>query len=219
MTQSSKFFKEMMNTYVTTIAADVFANAVIRGLSSNTTPMDFTDSLLKGFQTATSFVAYPIATRLLNTISETYRRNFEDPKGSKVFVYVAGGLVAAGIVTAVNFPIETLRKNRQNNANHKPEPEQFIAFFANQIGPKIGGAMVSEMLTPIATSNSDIPIVSGAKMQLLVASLNFCAAIFSVPAALVYRNNPRQLFSKWYTHLTPNMILCESVTYFSSFHL
>ncbi|EAY05950.1 hypothetical protein TVAG_087280 [Trichomonas vaginalis G3] len=215
-TETSSFFKKMTNIYLTTAVADVFANTIIRGIQCADCPIDFVDAVLHGCHTATTFIAHPIADKILENISQSYKYHSQDENGCKIYAYVAGGIATAGLITAINFPLDQFRTSRKEGKFNMPKASEFTGFFVNQVGSKLGSMFACQMLGSIAAKEYTNPFIRWTRDQALLASVNFVSTIFVVPIALVSRKNIKQLFTKWVKQLYPNMILCDSVGHFMS---
>jgi len=92
----------MSQTFVTATLADVFTRAFMSGVKGSPAPLDFTEALLGGAQTGTGFVAPAIAARFLKSSGLASDKVL---KSTSLERYFKTAFVAAGIITAVNYPI------------------------------------------------------------------------------------------------------------------
>ncbi|KAK8893562.1 hypothetical protein M9Y10_021985 [Tritrichomonas musculus] len=142
------FCKSMEQTYIAATLGNMVASAATRGLNGASGSIDFTDTLLSGLQTGTAFIAYPVACQYLKKTSKDFKKNFEDPNGHKLLVYIEAGALGAGICTLLNYPISTIQKNRKG-AKQSFSPKGFAGFYADQVGSSIGFAATNGTLQSI----------------------------------------------------------------------
>lgn len=208
---NKSFMKDMLKVYASATLGDMFTASVIHGIRGDDSPLYFDDALLHGFQTATTFVAYPIATKILSNVSETFRHHYEDEDGCKVAAYVAGGIGAAGVVALINYPLSKIRR-----AHQKEEPTiQFSALFVDSIGPNIGAALATEMIDPMLPSFGN-PLFSWARNQMLNAAINLSATIGSVPTSVMAGGRIGDLFNGYIADMFPSAILADSFGHISA---
>lgn len=143
MSKQTSFPKEMTQVFASATLADVFTQAFFNGISGSEEKFDFGDAFLGGAQTGTCFIAYPIAERLLQKYSSTYREKSKHGKG--VFTYTSTAVVTAAIIGAANYPISKAREFRKNGVTVVSASE-WAAYFADQILPNIGFPVVADKL-------------------------------------------------------------------------
>jgi hypothetical protein len=221
---ASQFTQEMLQTYVCATIGDMFTNAIIRGFRGNAEPMEFIDALLNGFQTATTYVAYPIAVEALSAISPKYKKAVESmeekdcsiPK--KIGVVAIGGVTAACIATAVNFPIKVAQERRSaKGVNVDVTPKQIIKYMSDQIGANVGINATSAML------ESSIPVPRTRLLQFgrnhaINTISNLCGTVVTIPVNIVFRQEHDTLFKAIGDFLSSqifsDMVLFETVDHF-----
>lgn len=139
------FCRSMGQTYIAATLGNMVASAATRGLNGASGPIDFTDTLLSGLQTGTGFIAYPVACQYLKKTSKDFKKNFEDPNGHKVLVYLEAGALGAGVCTLLNYPLSTIQKNRKG-AKQSFSLKGFGGFYLDQVGSSIGFASTNGTL-------------------------------------------------------------------------
>ncbi|KAH0793765.1 hypothetical protein GPJ56_002317 [Histomonas meleagridis] len=140
---NNEFSRKMLTTFISSTLAGVFTDAVVSGASGSAKPLDLTNSFYNGLQLGTNFVAYPIATRLLENKSKTYRQ--KEKENNKVFLYASKAVVTAGIVAAVNYPISKFQEVH-NNKKTIISLKDFGIYFADQILPNVGFPVTNDYL-------------------------------------------------------------------------
>lgn len=169
----------MAQTYIAATFGSMVSQLAMRGILGGAGRADMTNTILSGLQVGTNFVAYPIAIQLLRKHSQKFRENMDDPHGKKFVTYLAGGAVAAGIVTAVNYPLTKIMAwhNHQKADKHTPS---IFGFYADQIGSSIGFAATMGTLSPIVPVYHD-SLSTWIRTNLLVNASNIGGKLFSYP--------------------------------------
>ena len=144
----SNFAAEMRQTFVAATLGNMVAQAATRGLNGSTGPIDLPDTLLSGLQTGTAFIAYPVACNFLKNHCQQFKKNYEDPKGCKPLVYIQGGMLGAGICTLLNYPIQTIQKNRKGQ-KQSISLQGAAGYYADQVGSSVGFAATNGTLLQV----------------------------------------------------------------------
>lgn len=147
----SSFYKEQLKTFLSAALASMSTEVVLNGVAGTGKQIDWLNATFNGLQTGTDFVAYPIATNLLEKYSSSYAalsKDFNDPKKTNLKIsakyYTTNALAAAALLTAVKYPLYLL----QDNANDGQGFETNVTdFYANQVLPNIGYPVVANNLT------------------------------------------------------------------------
>ena len=221
---ASQFTQEMLQTYICATVGNMFADAIIRGFQGNAAPMEFTDSLLDGFQTATTYVAYPIAVKALSKVSKKYKKAVESLDDEdcgvkrRLGVFVIGGITAAGITTVVNFPIKVAQeRRREKGVSVEVTPKQLIKYTADQIGANIGtnaSAAILESHIPIPHSH----LLRFGRNHAINTLSNLGGLLTTMPTDMLLGQQHEPIISAIGAFLTSqiftDMVLFESVDHF-----
>jgi hypothetical protein len=158
MSQEVNFTSSMVQTYISAVLGSVVSQTVIRGVNGAPDRLDFIASFLIAGQVGTTFIAYPVAVRILKSQSTAFKNLAEDPNACQAQVWVKGGMLGAGIVTAVNYPLGLAFAAYWPNEESHPSSsvKEAAGAYLDQIGRSIGFAAVSSTLHKSlpATSNS-----------------------------------------------------------------
>jgi hypothetical protein len=177
------FGAAQLQTFISATLGSVVSQALFRGVNGTPTPLDFTDALLEGTKVGTSFIAYPVAVELLKRRCPAFKKTAEDPKASKIPVYVEGGALGAAIVTAVHYPVNVVLGQYRSKDGKAPgfSLKNAAGFYIDQIGSSIGFAATMGNLAPkVPTSTNSL--LSWARQNALVNISNVGGKILSWPA-------------------------------------
>ncbi|OHT09689.1 hypothetical protein TRFO_21306 [Tritrichomonas foetus] len=163
----SNFAASMEQTFIGATLGSMVSQAAVRGLNGASGSLDFVDTLLGGLQTGTAFIAYPVACDYLKKHCPQFRKNFEDPKGCKIAVYVQGGMLGAGICTLMNYPLSTIQKNRKGAEKTPISLKGAVGFYVDQVGSSVGFAATMGTLNPIVPTSKN-SVLAWARQHLLV---------------------------------------------------
>ena len=179
------FTRSMAQTYVSATIGNMVSQLAMRGYYGGAGKADMGNVFFIGLQVGTSFIAYPVAIQILRNKCKKFRDNMDDPNGSKLITYAAGGATAALIVTAVNYPISRIQM-----AYNKKKVEHFFrdfaGFYADQIGSSIGFAATMGTVAPLIPSVND-SLSKWARSNLLVNIANIGASVFAWPIRYIRR--------------------------------
>ena len=94
-----KFIKDQLHVFTAASVAGMASSTMMKGITGSG-PVNLPDLALDGAITGVNFTAYPIAVKLVTSAFPYLAKENEDPKGSKIPVYLTAGTVAAGITVA-----------------------------------------------------------------------------------------------------------------------
>jgi hypothetical protein len=145
-------------TFISATLGSVVSLALFRGVYGSPYPLDFTDAFLTGAKVGASFIAYPVAVKVLKQNCAAFKQRAEDPSACKASIYALGGALGGAIVTAVHYPISTVLDQRRGKGWKAPviSLSGAAGFYIDQIGRSIGFAATMGTLTPMVplASNS-----------------------------------------------------------------
>jgi len=144
--------------------------------------MNCVDTTCGALMTGTGFIAYPVAVEILKNKCQKFRKILEDPKASKIPIYVTAGALGAAICTATNYPLSVCQANNGVPADKKKKVnlKGALSFYVDQIGSSIGFAATMGTLAPkIPVPNNSL--LAAARNHALVNISNIGGKVLSYP--------------------------------------
>jgi hypothetical protein len=179
---TANFHAAQIQTYISAALGNVISQAVTRGIKGAAAPINFTEAFLIGGQVGTAFIAYPVAVHILKNSSAAFKKVAEDPKACLAEVWIKGGLLGAGIVTAVNYPLGLIAA--AHRAKGGPSPgfslHGLAGAYIDQVGKSIGFAATSSVLFS-ALPQSKNSLVSWARTNAIVNIATLGGRILAYP--------------------------------------
>jgi hypothetical protein len=185
----------------------------MRGIHGAASGIDWGDAFLGGLQVGTAFIAYPVAVQFLKNNSTKFKKTLEDPNACKAPIYIQGGIVGAGIVTALNYPLSIILGKYR--AAGKPAPDFSLSkaagFYIDQVGSSIGFAATMGTIAPKVPipKNSFLAWARGAA---LVNISNIGGKIAAWPIHALRHRSTLSGMVLGYLPAVPAIIVCGDAT-------
>jgi hypothetical protein len=211
---ASAFAKSQFHVYVSATLGNVAAQVAMRGVRGAAGPIDWGEAFLGGLQVGTAFIAYPVAVQLLKNNCPTFKKTFDDPKACKAPIYIQGGILGAGIVTALNYPLSVILGKYR--AAGKPAPDFSLAkaagFYIDQVGSSIGFAATMGTLAPKipVPKNS---LLGWARQSALVNISNIGGRITAWPIHALRHGSTLSGMVLGYLPAVPSVVVCGDATF------
>lgn len=130
-----KFIKNQLHVFSAAAVAGMASSTMMKGINGSG-PVHFPELALDGLLTGVNFTAYPIAVKVVTSVCPHLKKQSEDPRGSKIPLYLTAGTLSACITVSGRSLIEynrSLLRNEKYKCN-------FLKDFILQTPASIGFA-------------------------------------------------------------------------------
>ena len=185
MSANKQFAAKMANTFISATFGNIVADAVMAGIKGTGKPFDWSEEIFGSMQVGTAFIAYPCAVEFLSKHCKFVQKAQENNENYKV--YIAGGLGAAAITTAVNIPLQKIKEAVNSKKNPDFTVKEFAVRYVNSVPGAIGFAATLNTLGPQLPTFKNSLLEYG-KGIFLVTCANIGASLSGFPLRKIQSN-------------------------------
>ena len=211
----SEFARQQTVTYISAVLADMSTQTILNGISEKAAQLDWADTFLNGLQTATGFIAYPIAFDVLEKTSKKYRQIQEKKTLSdQVLFYGVTSATASAILTGVNYPISKVQQARKDGKVNASVNE-VVKFYFDGILPTAGFLVFADKIADVLppTKNSLGSWINESAINSFGA---LGSTLFNLPVSLLRDKTPLLTsINNWKSSLIPGIIMQDTFSHFN----
>ena len=214
-----KMLKREMFMLITGTIGGGIASCMTAGIQGSGLPMDFVDIVLNGIPVGAQMSSFPLAVRILSLASPKYRDISKNRDKEQVKFYVFGGIGAAAIYTALNYPATVIsfnrkikkQQNKSQNMNSQNKLKNlsmkgYFNAYLDRLGISIGFPWAMNTLQNLVPHSRN-SLIEWGRGHLLVCGSNVSARFCAFPIHRLKNGSSLKMMLTKYLKNTPNVML------------